>query len=270
MKKFFSISDFAKLADVSRQTLIYYDKIGLFYPSYIAPNGYRCYTHNQIGIITLINTLTELGVPLKEIKQIINQITPEKAINLFEQQRSIVQDKIKRLTYLQDMIETRIAQGKCGIGSYNECSRFAIQEILEDIPLYMGERIDCPKNQITDDMMVAFFNGCTKKGIPFGYATGYLIEQFNMAEKRPEKIAGLCFRMKNKDLANTIIPAGKYVIGYVHGDYGKTDSVYDSLTDFLQANGLKIAGNIYEEYLLDEVTNLHPNDYLLQVTVKVN
>ena len=35
MKGYFTIGEIAKQQNISRQTLIFYDKIGLFHPSYI-------------------------------------------------------------------------------------------------------------------------------------------------------------------------------------------------------------------------------------------
>jgi len=43
MERYLSISQMAELHDVSRQTLIYYDKIGLFKPMHIDVNDYRFY-----------------------------------------------------------------------------------------------------------------------------------------------------------------------------------------------------------------------------------
>ena len=41
MKNLFSIGELSKLQNISRQTLIFYDKIGLFRPAYTDPdNGY--------------------------------------------------------------------------------------------------------------------------------------------------------------------------------------------------------------------------------------
>ena len=72
MKKFskdnyLSISQFSKIAEVSRKALIFYDNIGLFSPDVTDSNGYRYYSHEQIYIISVINTLKELGMPLSEI-----------------------------------------------------------------------------------------------------------------------------------------------------------------------------------------------------------
>ena len=107
---FFTISDFAKLMGISRQTLIYYDRIGLFKPIKTLKNGYRLYSQSQINIINLILMLSEMGVPLKEIKSIINRISPDTALKLLEKQRLEAQKQLRRLKMLEEMMTLRIEQ----------------------------------------------------------------------------------------------------------------------------------------------------------------
>lgn len=40
---YLTISEFSKISEISRKTLIFYDNIGLFSPEYTASNGYRYY-----------------------------------------------------------------------------------------------------------------------------------------------------------------------------------------------------------------------------------
>lgn len=55
MMKYLSVSEFANMFDVSRQTLIYYDKIDLFKPFDVDPKtGYRKYTYNQFSQFSFI------------------------------------------------------------------------------------------------------------------------------------------------------------------------------------------------------------------------
>ena len=45
MNDLFTIGEISKHQNISRQTLIFYDKIGLFRPAYVDPeNGYRYYS----------------------------------------------------------------------------------------------------------------------------------------------------------------------------------------------------------------------------------
>ena len=49
MNDLFTIGEISKHQNISRQTLIFYDKIGLFRPAYVDPeNGYRYYSAAQL------------------------------------------------------------------------------------------------------------------------------------------------------------------------------------------------------------------------------
>lgn len=69
MEKKYKISDVAKIFNISRQTLIYYDKINLFKPEYKnEENNYRYYSDNQLYDLYFILALKEGGFSLKEIE----------------------------------------------------------------------------------------------------------------------------------------------------------------------------------------------------------
>ena len=63
----YAISEMASLFNVSRQTLIYYDKIGLFKPAVVNDKGYRFYSPTQIPLIYM---LRDLGLELDEIDRL--------------------------------------------------------------------------------------------------------------------------------------------------------------------------------------------------------
>ena len=49
--QYFSISQLAESQGISRQTLIHYDRIGLFHPAHVNPdNGYREYSPSQLSM----------------------------------------------------------------------------------------------------------------------------------------------------------------------------------------------------------------------------
>lgn len=68
---FYEISEMAGMFDISRQTLIYYDRIGLFKPAYVNEKGYRFYAPTQIPLLRLICILRDFGIELKEIEQLV-------------------------------------------------------------------------------------------------------------------------------------------------------------------------------------------------------
>lgn len=67
------ISEMAKLANTTRRTLIYYDQEGLFKPKEKNAAGYRYYDYNQLYDLLFILSLKKLGIPLTQVKQIVQQ-----------------------------------------------------------------------------------------------------------------------------------------------------------------------------------------------------
>ena len=64
-----SISEMAQIHNITRQTLIYYDKIGLFKPDIIESNGYRYYSTTQIPLLREICFLRSIGMSMDDIRK---------------------------------------------------------------------------------------------------------------------------------------------------------------------------------------------------------
>ena len=98
MKNLFSIGEISKMQNISRQTLIFYDKIGLFKPSFIdSQNGYRYYSSNQLDYLDTICIMKKIGFSLEEIKNQMNSFTTEHSINALSSQRVRIDQQIKEL-----------------------------------------------------------------------------------------------------------------------------------------------------------------------------
>lgn len=62
-----TISALAKQFNLSRTTLLYYEKKGLLKPHYISQNGYRCYGHDEIKRLETIVSYRAYGLPISNI-----------------------------------------------------------------------------------------------------------------------------------------------------------------------------------------------------------
>lgn len=62
-------SELAGLFGVQKQTILYYDKIGILKPEYISTNGYRHYTLRQYMTLEIIINLRKMNIPMSEIKE---------------------------------------------------------------------------------------------------------------------------------------------------------------------------------------------------------
>jgi DNA-binding transcriptional MerR regulator len=69
----FTVGEFARLAQVSKRLLRYYDEIGLLTPRHIEPStGYRFYSAEQMLDLNRILALKDLGLSLEQIQRVIH------------------------------------------------------------------------------------------------------------------------------------------------------------------------------------------------------
>lgn len=109
MKNQLSISEMAVMHGISRQTLIHYDKIGLFRPEIVQENGYRGYSLRQIPFLREICYLRELDIPLEEIREHFAGRTPESAIAFLEHHARRIREEQKRLETIRQHLTRRIS-----------------------------------------------------------------------------------------------------------------------------------------------------------------
>lgn len=269
-KQYLNISDFAKISGVSRQTLIYYDRIGLFSPALIADNKYRMYSHKQVDTIGIITILSDLGVPLKKIKEILANISTDTTEKTLNYQLDEIEKKIEKLSALKNMTKIRLNQINIGKKFLNATvPQFHTIEITEDIPIHVGDKVNRDQEKIVDETIIKFFDDTEKSGVPMIFSLGYIKNSTDILQNDYNIVSYFWFRLNNEQYANAAISAGKYLVGYAKGDYGRTNYIYNDLLSFARENGLQITGNVYEEYLIDELSEKNPNDFVLQIFVKI-
>lgn len=103
-QEYLSAGRFAALVGTTKETLFHYDEIGLFVPKRREANGYRYYAMDQMETFDVIGMLRELGMPLAEIRNYLEQRSPEKFGVLLEQEEKVVREKIQRLREMQRWI----------------------------------------------------------------------------------------------------------------------------------------------------------------------
>jgi DNA-binding transcriptional MerR regulator len=98
MREHYKISEIAKIFNISRRTLIYYDEIGLFKPYCIdEENGYRYYSGHQIYVLRFIIALKNSGFSLNEIKKYTTCKNINESQIFLDSKIRIMEEKIKDL-----------------------------------------------------------------------------------------------------------------------------------------------------------------------------
>ena len=105
----YTISEMANIFGVSRQTLIYYDKIGLFGPAEVNEKGYRFYSPTQIPLMRLICMLRDLGVDLDEIMRLTSSYDVAEMARKLQERVSELDGQIAELEKERNGVQERLS-----------------------------------------------------------------------------------------------------------------------------------------------------------------
>lgn len=95
MKQYLTINEFAKLRNVNANSLRYYEKLKILTPALIDPQTkYRYYLPEQLIILDTITLCIKLGIPLKNLKEYIDENGSLNEKRIFEDGQQIMSEKI--------------------------------------------------------------------------------------------------------------------------------------------------------------------------------
>lgn len=101
----YKIGDFSSMSKTTIKTLRYYEKEGLLKPVYIDQNtGYRYYETSQLVEISKIISLRQIGLSIKDIKNILDGYDMKNILNKrkkeIEQNLTIYDTQLSKINYL--------------------------------------------------------------------------------------------------------------------------------------------------------------------------
>jgi DNA-binding transcriptional MerR regulator len=261
--KLMSMKAFSEFAGINASTLRYYDRIGLFSPISRGENDYRQYSPQQIITINLINVLTELDVPLKQINEMVRNRTPEmiqKVLGAQERQLDAemghIQESYSIIHVLRELI-----QAGCSV---RESEIFEQQ--LDARPIFMGEPNDFSKSPLFYEPFVRFCARAQELRFSPSYPIGGYFESmeaFLDEDSKPTRFFSLDPNGKQT------IAGGRYLVGYARGYYGNMGDVGARIEAYAKANGLKFCGPLYVIYLHDEISIKEKDRFLAQVSATI-
>lgn len=252
MKKHLSITDMANLHNISRQTLIYYDKIGLFKPDHIDDNGYRYYNPFQIPFLREICFLKSLGIRLEDIKKHIKNRNPDTAASILEYHKASIDREINKLLKIRRSIQQKLDKYSNADYYKRELNNPWIQELPERKAIFIPYENDICKQELHLTFMKAR-NILIRKGILPSEGFGTMIMKSSFEEGSIFHKAGGFILLPPEDNGiekNIILPAGKYACMYKYGMPYDTQSLL-ILAEWISKNNYKIDGNIIDECILD-------------------
>jgi DNA-binding transcriptional MerR regulator len=258
-----TIKEFSDFTGVSQATLRYYDKIGLFSPIHRGDNDYRHYSPQQIITINYINVLSDIGISLKQIKDMEHDRSPEQILETLTEHEKRLDTQMRHLyeSYstihiLREMIDT-------GCNSDDEA---ITDEYHDETPIILGPVNDFNGNTLFYETFINFYKQAEGMGICLNYPIGGYFESMESFLSEPSQPT--CFFSLDPH-GHQKKPGGRYVTAFTRGYYGDMGDVGERLTTHFTKNKLPVSGPLYVIYVHDEISVKEPDLYLAQVSVLI-
>lgn len=184
--------EIARICNINKKTLFYYDQIDLLKPAIVESNGYRYYTLDQIDILSKIRALQSVGFTLLEIKKQLSVDNIATGIETLSQQHCKIEKKINELVTVKEALNQKILE----LEHYKLVGDH--QVFLQD---YDEERLSLDETLSQEEIITNY--------IVDGYHSGVILKNLDDSNKRI-KISKYR-KVGDSELANYRKERGKYV-----------------------------------------------------------
>lgn len=254
MKDKLSIGEFARLRNVTTETLRHYDRIGVLSPVEVDPKtGYRYYSILQEEELGTIKELRELGMSIDEIKKYFSNRNLKQSVNLLKDKQHELKKKIKELQQLDKSINEKIIHLE-EISQVSDFDSIVIKDIKEReiiiFDKYINNDIDLSYAYIELENV---FEGIAP--ILASNRVGTIIKQSAVELKKyTESVVMFLFI---KDRQNTYehdikkIEEGIYACMYSKGSIWDIEVNLKKMIEYIGKEGYKICGDILQIVQID-------------------
>ena len=262
----YKIGDFSNMSKTTIKALRYYEKEGLLKPVYVDLNtGYRYYETSQLVEISKIISLRQIGLSIKDIKNIIDGYDMENILNKrkkeIEDNLTIFNTQLSKINYLLEEnnmkneifikeIPSYIIYYRDGIISdFSKISEFVLQSGTECAKVNPNLKCVTPNY-----CYISYLDGEYKeKDIKIRYAEA--VEKFGNETNqvkfmKADAITAVCI--------------------YHKGSYENLRDSYNTILKYIEDNNYEIIDNVRECYIDGCWNKDNVDDYLTEIQFPVN
>ncbi len=267
-KNYYTSGELAKLFDLSKQTMFYYDKMGVLTPEFIAPNGYRYYSTSQYLTLEIILFLRRLDISIPDIKKFLNHRSKESLLALLDKKEADCLKEIENIKVVMravDKYRSRISRAqslpldRVLLQSFPECAMYLT-------PIPPDKRGGMETIAVRAKHVREAFADSFCKDRPTGWVISkedFFAQQFNHA-------SAVVTKAENAKMANYVRAAGLYCTILLKGSYFfRCRDAYEKLNSFMKCNSLTPDGDVYLFPIVSYWAVDNPDEYINSLTIKV-
>ena len=262
--------EFARLCNTTRDTLRYYDKMGVLIPKKDNNNGYKYYSLKQVTSFFFINLFSMFGCPIKELKHIVEG--DETAH--FD---SFLNSQYETLLKTREDLENKIRILQIGIemtkhATANPTNTVIYEQLDKPVQIILTDVNSSPattSGEISADIMT-HIKYCRNNGFFYPFPIGAVID-YNDVKAGIYKYKQV-FSILNMPVPNEAIYTlpTKNGVSCVHKDSdGSINNVYKSICDYISDNNMQAKSDLYSLSLVNIVDTHEERRYLKYLFVCV-
>ncbi len=265
--RLFSIGQFARLHEINKKTLMWYDEIGLLKPAVTKANGYRYYTYHQSSVLEVILMLRDLDVPIGDIQKFLNNRSAASFEALLAENITKIEHRITHLNAMREILADKQRDMK-------NLHRLDLSEITVIKKKKANRLVTMATSENPS------FDEDTEKIIALAreYGLHRLQDADYGAMRSVEKLyrseSGKCdflyiqmpFPLQKEGLH--FQPTGTYLRAFSFGSWDKLPQRYVEMVDYARQHDLELYGFAYEKGI-NEVVIDNEEDYIMQIEIPV-
>ncbi|MFP7299370.1 MerR family transcriptional regulator [Neobacillus niacini] len=266
--KYLTTGEFAKLCKVNKQTLIFYDQIGLLSPVLKSEKGYRYYSIHQIELFFVIDLLKDLDMSLNDIQLYMQNKSPESYLSLMYQKKEEIVKKRQEIEMKEKFIEAQIAL-------IEKASDIDFHQVtLEQFPeatLYLSRNIENITEEEFVEVVSDFLNELSESQLDTGYPIGVITKREQVLKGEYTNYSFLYIEQPHPKEGHPYLKTvkGDFIIGYHIGDEKTIHHTYNRLFLEMERLNVTIGDYVFEEYIYDSVVMNHKEHYVTKIMIQV-
>lgn len=267
-----SITELAKLRQVTSETLRYYDRIGLITPDYVDPQTrYRYYSIRQYEKLGTIKELRQLGMSIHDITDYFSGRNLRKSHQLLLHQLELLEEEIRKQQLLSEILRRKL---------------HFLSEITPPPPV---DKVLC--RAFPQRYMITFgepAGGSREHAFAFTRLERYLDEvapilasdrigvyaDWHLLEPSDDYIPAVPMIFVERDAIESehkrTIPPGDYLcMNYRRGELERYHPSFARLHTYMAEHGWVLNGMIFQFYKIDVTLTSDPDETLMEIQVPV-
>ena len=271
MEHLFSIGELARCQHISKQTLIFYDKTGLFRPAWVDPsNGYRYYSAAQLDQLDTILILKKCGCSLKQIREMLSHYTTQSSLRALRAQLGQLDRQMEELRLVRSRLAQRCDQLEGALGHLEGPARPWVEDRPRQTLLLRPVEAPYTLREISLATKECFAQAF-REGLPIYFQSGVIVPRERILAGRCTEARWAFLPTEAGTRARNLrqLPPGRCASVWHRGDYQSIGKSYAKLLSFCRGQGLRVVSDSWEFCVNDYITTGDESEYLTKIQFSV-